>query len=128
MVDLAVLKSVLLGIGTGLLVVGAFCDLVGALGLLRFPNFFVRLHAATVATIGGAVYPLFGVTLIILALDELGPARFFMAGISFLTAVLIALTAPAGAHALARAAHRSGVPVQPKVIDRLEEDRGRGTR
>ncbi|PCN50088.1 cation:proton antiporter [Candidatus Geothermarchaeota archaeon ex4572_27] len=107
---------------------GAFCDLVGSIGLLRFPNFFVRLHAATVGTIGGAAYPLMGVALMALACDFLGAARWSIAAGSALTSIIVVLTAPAGSHALARAAHRSGVPVEPKVCDLLEEDRRGGGR
>ena len=110
-------------IGLILVTIGAICDLAGALGLVRFPNFFVRLHAATVGTIGGAVYPLFGVTLMSLALNYLGVIRYFIAAGAFLTAIAIVLTAPVGSHALARAAHRSKtVPVEPKVCDFLRED------
>jgi len=48
---------VLVIIGSVLLVIGAVCDVLGALGMNRFPNFFVRLHAATVGVIGAAFYP-----------------------------------------------------------------------
>ena len=110
-------------IGLILITIGAICDLAGALGLVRFPNFFVRLHAATVGTIGGAVYPLFGITLMSFALNYLGVMRYFIATGAFLTAIAIVLTAPVGSHALARAAHRSKtVPVEPKVCDFLKED------
>ena len=47
----------------------------------------------------------------------------FMAGAAVVTAVLILIIAPAGSHVLARATHRSKtVPVEPKVIDMLEEE------
>jgi len=118
------LKDMALIAGLALVVIGVFCDLVGSIGLLRFPNFFVRLHAATVGTIGGAAYPLLGVALIALACDFLGQARWFIATGSILTSIIVILTAPAGSHALARAAHRSRLPVEPKVCDLLEEDRG----
>ncbi len=111
-------------IGLLLIFIGVFCDIVGSIGMVRFPNFFVRLHAATVGSIGGAVYPLIGVTLLSLSLDYLGGIRYFIAAGAFITAIAILLTAPVGSHALARAAHRSKtVPVYPKVCDHLEEDR-----
>lgn len=122
---ISILKQASLIVGMALTAVGAFCDLVGSIGLLRFPNFFVRLHAATVGTIGGAAYPLVGVALVAAACDFLGPAKWFIVTGSVLTSIIIVLTAPAGSHALARGAHRSGVPVEPKVCDLLEEDRGR---
>lgn len=117
-------KDAVLIIGLILVFIGAFCNLVGAIGLLRFPNFFVRLHAATVGTIGGAAYPLIGVALTAVACDFLGAMKWFIISGSILTSIIIILTSPAGSHALARAAHRFGVPVEPKVCDLLEEDRG----
>jgi len=109
-------------IGLVLVVIGAICDLAGSLGLLRFPNFFVRLHAATVGTIGGAVIPLFGIALIALVSSQLGPYRWAVAGGAVIAAILIMIIAPAGSHALAYAAHKSkSVPVTPKVCDLLEE-------
>ena len=119
------LKLVSFTIGTILIVIGAFCDLVAAIGFLRFPNFFVRLHAATIGAIGGAVIPLIGVAFIALAADFLGGFRWYVAGASVVTAVFILLAAPTGSHAIANAAHRAKVvPVQPKVCDHLEEDKG----
>jgi len=117
------IEQALLYIGMALVVIGALCDLIAAIGLNRFPNFFVRLHAATVGVIGGAVCPLFGVTLMALACDFLGYWKWFLAGGSFTTALIIMIVAPVGSHALARAAHRHGIPVEPKVCDFLEEDR-----
>jgi multicomponent Na+:H+ antiporter subunit G len=109
--------------GEFLLVVGVVGDLIGALGMLRFPNFFVRLHAATIGAIGGAFYPLLGVTLIAFGADFLGAYRWFIAGSSLITASLIAILAPTGTHALARATYRSKVSKPyPKVVDHLEED------
>ncbi|CAB50375.1 monovalent cation/H(+) antiporter subunit G [Pyrococcus abyssi] len=111
--------SILFYIGSALIVIGALCDLFGALGLLRFPNFYVRLHAATVGTIGGAVVPLLGVSLVAVSLNLLA-----IAGASFITAIIILLAAPAGAHALAYAAHRSGIVKWKPKVDHLAEARG----
>lgn len=118
-------EQVFLYIGMTLIVVGALCDLLGAIGLLRFPNFFVRLHAATVGIIGGAVYPLFGLVLMTFACDFLGYWKWLLASGSFITAIIIMITAPAGSHALARGSYRGGVPVEPKVCDFLEEEKRR---
>ena len=119
------LEHIVFIIGAILVVIGAICDLIAAIGFLRFPNFFVRLHAATIGAIGGAVVPLFGVTLIALVSDYLGTFRYYVAGASFITAIFILLAAPTGSHALASATHKAKVvPVYPKVVDHLEEDRG----
>jgi len=118
---------ILIIIGEILVAIGAVCDLIAAIGINRFPNFFVRLHALTVGTIGGAFVPLIGVALIALGAEFLGFYRFFMAGASVIAAILLLFLAPVGSHAIARAAHRSKAAiVYPKVVDRLEEDREKG--
>jgi len=112
-------------VGSVLLVIGAICDVLGALGMNRFPNFFVRLHAATVGVIGGAFYPLIGTALIAFGSEFLGIYRWFVGGCALVSAFLVLMLAPAGSHALARAAHKSKTAlVQPKVVDHLEEDGG----
>ncbi len=114
---------ILIYLGEILVGIGVLCDLIGAIGMLRFPNFYLRLHAATVGTIGGAFVPLIGAALIAIGSPYLGMYRWFMAGGAIVTAFLILILAPAGAHALARATHHAKVaPVQPKVVDHLEED------
>ncbi|HHC18877.1 MAG TPA: cation:proton antiporter [Euryarchaeota archaeon] len=115
------ISTILFYIGAVLIFIGALCDLFGALGLLRFPNFFVRLHAATVGTIGGAVVPLIGVALVALGSDFLGNIRYVIAGSSFVTAIIILIVAPTASHALAYAAHKSkAVKWEDKVCDHLE--------
>ncbi len=121
------LNIVLITIGEILVAIGAICSLIGAIGLLRFPNFFVRLHALTVGTIGGAFVPIIGLGLIAIGLEALGTYRWFLAGASFISALLLLFLAPVGSHVIARAAHRSSAAsVFPKVVDMLEEDRKRG--
>ncbi len=122
------LSDIIIYIGEILVAIGVFCDLAASIGMLRFPNFYVRLHAATVGTIGGAFVPLIGVALIAVGADWLGIYRFFLAGASIVTAIIIIILAPVGSHVLARAAHRARlVKVEPKVVDHLEEDQ-RGVR
>lgn len=117
------LDCVLVVIGEILVAIGIFCDLMGSIGMHRFKNFYLRLHAVTVGTIGGAFVPLIGAALIAIGSDFLGSYRWFMAGGAIVTAVLILILAPAGSHAIARATHRARVaPVEPKVADHLEED------
>ena len=118
-------KTIIFFIGMGLVGLGAIFDLIGALGLLRFPNFFIRLHAATIGAIGGAVYPLIGVALMAPSLESFGQYRWYLMGGAIITALFIVLAAPTGSHALARATHRAKVvPVEPKIVDHLEEDKG----
>ncbi len=109
-------------VGLILVAVGAFCDIAAAIGINRFPNFFVRLHAATVGAIGGAVIPTFGAGLIALGSPELGNYRFFVAGVSFTTGLMIMILGQAGAHALARATLKAkAAPLEPCVHNALRE-------
>lgn len=110
--------NVLFYIGAILITIGGICDLLGAIGLLKFPNFYVRLHAATVGTIGGAVIPLFGVTILALGMDI--PHKYAIAGASFITGIIVLLVAPAGATALAHAAHTARIVDWKPKVDHLK--------
>lgn len=113
-------------LGLVLVAIGVFFDFVGALGLLRLPNFYTRLHAATAGAIGGAVVPMLGASLIALGAEYLGPQRFFLAGAAFAGSILLMILAQAGSHALARATYISReAPVEPIEYDALRE-RGQG--
>ena len=91
------------------------------IGLLKFPNFYVRLHAATIGTIGGAAVPLFGVAL--LALGTNIPHKYAIAGASLITGIITLLAAPAGATALAYAAHKTNAIKWKPKTDHLKEAR-----
>lgn len=84
-----------------LLVVGGFFCCVGALGLLRMPDFYTRMHAASVIDTLGA-----GLILIGLALQAgwtLVTVKLLMVGL------LIFFASPTATHALARAAMTRGL-------------------
>jgi len=87
----------------------SFC-LVAALGMIRFPDLYVRMHAATKAGTMGAGLVFLGVAI---GAHDFGTVIRAMAAILFLF-----LTAPIGAHLLARAAYASGV----KMWDRSGPD------
>lgn len=83
-----------------LLVLGAAFSLVAAVGVLRLPDIYVRLHAASKAGVVGAGLILLAVALI--SLDGTIVLRALL-GIAFLL-----LSTPISAHLLARAALKSG--------------------
>ncbi|MCD6301777.1 MAG: monovalent cation/H(+) antiporter subunit G [Staphylothermus sp.] len=117
------IEDLLVIIGMIMLGIGAVADLIAAIGLNRFKNFYLRLHAATIGTIWGAFVPLIGASLIAAGSPCLGVYRWFVAGGGLAIAFLVLILAPAGSHALARATHRSGlVRVEPCVVDHLNED------
>ncbi|MGB9828071.1 monovalent cation/H(+) antiporter subunit G [Thermosphaera chiliense] len=107
-------------IGLALIGLGALSDLIASIGMHRFKNFYLRLHATTVGTIWGAVFPIIGASLIAFVYEPLGSYRYLMGGAGLVTALIIMLLAPAGSHAIARAVHRAGVArVVPCIHDEL---------
>jgi multicomponent Na+:H+ antiporter subunit G len=79
---------------------GIFC-VIGAMGLLRMPDFFTRMHAASVIETLGAGLILFG--LIIQAGWTLIAVKLVM------LFLLIFFASPTASHALARAALAKGM-------------------
>ena len=79
---------------------GIFC-VIGALGLIRMPDLYTRMHAASVTDTLGAGLILLG--LILQAGLTLVAAKLLIVG------VLILFTSPTATHALARAAFLRGV-------------------
>ncbi len=110
------IEGVLMLVGSVLILVGSLFDLLAALGLLRLPDLYTRIHALTMGTIGGAVLPLIGVALVAAGWVELGSYRWYLAGAAIVTAILILMLAPAGSHAIARAAYRARSPSPSYVV------------
>ncbi|MEM2009954.1 MAG: monovalent cation/H(+) antiporter subunit G [Thermosphaera sp.] len=115
------LDQFLFWIGSILLFAGGVFDLLASIGLLRFPNFYVRLHAATIGAVYGAFLPLLGISLLVLSLDDF-PAKYMVAGGAFVTGIIILIVAPVGSHVLAYAAHKSKTVQWKPTVDHLEED------
>lgn len=87
---------------------GSGFTLVAAIGLLRLPDLYTRMHAASKAgTLGSCVL------LIALAVhaDDVAIALRALAGVAFFL-----LTAPISAHLLAKAAHEAGFPLWPRSV------------
>lgn len=102
-------------IGMVFIIIGLVFDFFGCLGLIRLPDLYNRLQAATKCVTLGTCGILFGLFLF---------KGFTAAGLKALLCILfIILTAPVSAHALARGAHKSGVKIWDKsVCDKYEED------
>ncbi len=83
------------------LAAGSFFSLVGAIGLLRMPDFYTRMHAASVTDTLGAGLILLG--LMLQAGLTLITVKLIMVGL------LIFVASPTASHALARAALLRGV-------------------
>jgi len=113
----AVLQVVWEGATAFCLVAGAFFALVGAIGLVRLPDIFMRFHAPTKATTLGV-----GGVLTASLLYFAGSGRPVVH--ELLVALFLFVTAPVSALMLARAAIRPGVrpPARPSTEDPPDED------
>ena len=92
--------SVLPWLASALVLAGALFSLLGAVGVLRLPDCYSRMHAASKAGALGAVLILGGV-----AAGSGGEVALE----AMLALVVLIATAPLAAHAISRAAFRSGV-------------------
>jgi len=103
--------------------IGVFFNALAGVGLLRFPDVYTRLHAGTKCTTFGSIFIIGSVVLIGLKNwwfdNDLNGSVLAIHSLFALAAIL--LTNPVGAHAIARAAHRSGVMPAQAVIDELEQ-------
>lgn len=106
-----------------LLGIGVLFNALGVVGILRFPDVYTRLHADTKATTFGTIFTSlsvmgYGVVEYLKARD----GQYLSLVLHTLSAILVlAFTNAVGAHAIARAAYRSGVRPAQAVVDRLSE-------
>ncbi len=82
---------------------GTFFILSASIGIVRFPDVYTRLHAATKASTLGIACILIGAFLYLYL------AHGIVSGKLLLAIVFILLTAPVSAHMIGRAAHAYGV-------------------
>ena len=87
--------------------VGTLFLLLGSYGLVRLPDVLCRMHATTKSTTFGAC------GLLVAALVDAGWSAVGLK--AFLAIVFLLLTAPVGAHMIARAAYRGRVPLAPRI-------------
>ena len=103
------------------LAIGVFFNLLAGVGLLRFPDVYTRLHAGIKCTTFGSIFLCGSVIILGLKMWYLGSTDGSVLAIHSAGALIaILITNPTGAHAIARAAHRSGVKPYGAVVDDLE--------
>ena len=92
------------------LLAGGFLGITGAVGLFRFPDFFTRLHAASVTDTLCAAFIILGLLL---------QSNSWMMTVKLILVLLIlAYTSPTAAHSLAKSARHGGL--EPYLGDRRE--------
>lgn len=100
-------ETIQVWIGGGIMVLGAVFYLIGALGIIRLPDVFARIHAASLVDTLGMLLLVLGM-LVIEGFSQ-NTLRLFM------IAMFILFTAPVATHALSRAALKEGV--EPDLSD-----------
>jgi multicomponent Na+:H+ antiporter subunit G len=101
MEPISVLDFARYALGGLVVLAGLVFMLGGALGVLRFPDFYTRLHAARVADAVGATIVVLG--LAVSAGDGMMALKLLM------LAALVAALGPTLSHLLANAAHAAGL-------------------
>lgn len=106
------MNEMVVTIGKVIIFIGVIFDLFGCIGLVRLPDVYNRLQAATKCVTLGTCFILFGTFL----------AAGFL-GKSLLAILFVVLSSPTAAHAIARAAHKSKIKLWEKsVVDKYEEE------
>lgn len=91
-----------------LLITGSSLSVIAAIGLVRLPDVFTRMHASTKAGTLGV-----GCVMAALAIASWDTQVTIKA---FATVVFLIVTTPVAAHMLGRAAYRIGEPLAPNNI------------
>ncbi|WP_102026948.1 monovalent cation/H(+) antiporter subunit G [Salirhabdus sp. Marseille-P4669] len=99
-----------------ILILGTFFIISSSIGIIRFPDVYTRLHAASKASTLGVSLILIGAFLFMLYEHDIVSGKLLL-GIFFLL-----LTAPVSGHMISRAAYKSGVKLwDGSIQDDLEE-------
>jgi len=105
-------------VGLVLVGVGVAFDVAGCIGLVRLPDVYNRLQAATKCVTLGTCLVLLGAAM--LADSVPGAVK------ALLCAAFVLVTSPTAAHALARGSHGAGVKLWEGSLCDAYRDAGRG--
>lgn len=95
-------------VGGILCLIGGVSTMIAAVGVLRFPDFYTRLHAASVTDTLGALTLIVGMAL-------LAPGFLIVLKL-VLIGLFLVLTGPVSSHAIANAAYTAGLePIVGKL-------------
>lgn len=87
--------------GAGLCLIGGILAIIGTVGVLRFPDFYTRLHAASVTDTSATLTMILGMALM---------SEHWMVLVKLAVIWLFLLvTGPTSSHAVANAAHTAGL-------------------
>nr|WP_322972502.1 monovalent cation/H(+) antiporter subunit G [Pseudalkalibacillus salsuginis] len=99
-----------------LVLIGTFFVFSSSLGILRFPDVYSRLHAATKSATLGVSGVLIAAFIFFIVEENV------MSGKLILGILFVLMTAPVAGHMISRAAYRTGVPLSERTIkDELQK-------
>lgn len=99
-----------------IIMVGVIFVLIGSVGLLRLPDFYIRVSAITKAATVGVACIMIGVALYY---NEIGVAIK-----AFVVVIFLMITSPIASHIIGRTAYIDGVPLWKETeVDELAEYR-----
>ncbi|AHF80261.1 monovalent cation/H(+) antiporter subunit G [Thermococcus paralvinellae] len=105
-------------IGEFLVLFGTIFYFLSSLGLIRMPDVYNRMQTATKSATLGSLGVIIGVG--IWAIGHVGSYAWLPK--TFVIAVFLLLTNPISAHALIRAAYKSGIPLwEGSIVDKYRE-------
>ncbi|MFO7720983.1 MAG: monovalent cation/H(+) antiporter subunit G [Gillisia sp.] len=97
-----------------IIMVGVLFVVIGSIGLLRLPDFYIRISAITKAATMGVACIMIGVAI---NFNEISIAIK-----AFFVVLFLLITSPIAAHIIGRAAYEGGVPLWKKTeINEYEE-------
>ena len=88
-------------VGGGLICAGGLAVIIGAIGLVRLPDVFSRIHASGIVDTAGVALMVLG--MILLAPSWLVVVKLVLVG------VFLFFTSPISGHAIAQVAHDQGI-------------------
>lgn len=104
-------------VGGVIIAVGLAFDFFGCVGLLRLPDVYTRLQAATKCVTLGTCLILLGTLVASLGTGGAGPTVTK----ALLCIAFVLVTTPTAAHALARGSYKAGIRPTPRVVDKYAE-------
>jgi len=107
-----------------LLGIGLAFNVLGVVALYRFPDVYTRLHGTTKCTTFGSIFT--SASVVVYSISKYvttGEPRFLTFAVHVIIAIFaLLITNPTAAHAIARAAHKSGIkPIG--IVDKLSEEK-----
>lgn len=103
--------------------IGCSAELLGVIGLNRFPDPYLKMHATTINTTFGSIFLIGAVVIQSVRMwiaEGLTSPQSILVLHALVILVGILVTGPTSSHAIGRAAHKSGVKPVRAVVDDLE--------